>query len=350
MDARGKGRIRGALAVAMLAFAAIAVASCGGSSQDEADCGNPAAMLPLTPPGSGAAAYTMGIRIQRPADVDSLSAGISEQVRPRDVFVVDTEHPHSDTKEWAATLSEAREKFPCNRVMELAGLSPRANRPSYQFALVGGGTPHPDGILVDWESLSWNGTGRGRWTPALAPNLVRIRAHLSQLAARLKGTQTRLGLAPQYLPPWDYGRTAAEVAAANYVLDPAHRGYQVVQSQPNCGSDKRAPGPLIPGLTASLISQYRSIFGQRMPVPAQNAPLLTPELLQHLGFEIAFTATPNPRGSEPEERIGPQQAAACTEQILHAGGAGVLYWASPASIKAMLETPAGSSLRPPQPG
>jgi hypothetical protein len=343
MSGRGTRWAHGTIAAAAVLAAGLLLASCGGSSQSEADCGNPEAMLPLTPSGTGAAAFTMGIRVQRPADVDNLDAGIRDRVLPRDVFVVDTEHPNSDAKEWQATLQRVSERFPCNRVMALAGLSPTPNRPSYEFALVG----HPglDGILVDWESLSWNGTGRGSWTPAPAANLVRIRAHMAQLVARLKGTQTRVGLAPQYLPPWDYGRTAAVVAAANFTLDPLHRGYQVIQTQDNCGRP-RAPGPPIPGLTSRLISQYKAVFGRPLPLPRGNGPLLTQELLQHLGFEIAFTTTPNPKASEAEERIGPQQAAACTDQIVKAGGAGIAYWASPASLRAMLDTPVGRRLRP----
>jgi hypothetical protein len=69
------------------------------------------------------------------------------------------------------------------------------------------------------------------------------------------------------------------------------------------------------------------------------------DLLQHVGFEVAFDETPNPKASEAVERIGPQRAAACTEQILKAGGAGVLYWASPESIRKMLDTPVGRTLR-----
>lgn len=69
------------------------------------------------------------------------------------------------------------------------------------------------------------------------------------------------------------------------------------------------------------------------------------DLLQHVGFEVAFDQTPNQKASEAVERIGPQRAAACTEQVLKAGGAGVLYRASPGSIRAMLDTPLGRTLR-----
>jgi hypothetical protein len=70
------------------------------------------------------------------------------------------------------------------------------------------------------------------------------------------------------------------------------------------------------------------------------------DLLQHVGFEIAFDQHPTPHAPDPVERIGPDQAAACSDQILKAGGAGILYWADPPSIKAMLDTPTGRSIRP----
>jgi hypothetical protein len=159
-----------------------------------------------------------------------------------------------------------------------------------------------------------------------------------------------MGLVPDYMPRWDYGRTARVVAEANYFLDPQHRGYQIIQTQPNCGTPSAA-GPLMPGLTRQLIREYRGTFGLplRVGAPKDEPPDMDRDLLQHLGFEVAFDGTPNPKASEAVERIGPQQAADCTDEILKAGGAGVLYWASPASIRAMLDTSLGRSLRAPAP-
>jgi hypothetical protein len=102
----------------------------------------------------------------------------------------------------------------------------------------------------------------------------------------------------------------------------------------------------MPALTAQLIRQYRSVLGQKLPLHGGGIPTLTPEILQHLGFEIAMSTNPDPTASKAEQRLGPEQAAACTHQILEGGGAGVLYWASPAALKAMLESPAGRDLRP----
>ena len=137
-----------------------------------------------------------------------------------------------------------------------------------------------------------------------------------------------MALVPDYMPAWDYGRNARVIAGANFLLDPIHRGYQIVQTQPNCGTPS-APGPLMGGLTAQLRSQYQGLFGVSLVGGTGATAVFNRDLLNHLGFEIAFDETPNPKASEAVERIGPVQAARCTQQIERAGGNGVLYWASP---------------------
>jgi hypothetical protein len=341
MDVRGRGAIY--LGAVTAALAALLLASCGGSSDSQASHCDPDALLDLAPTGPRPSDFTVGVRVQRQEDVDNLAAAVGNRIKPRDVFVIDTEHPNSNTKQWEATLERVHEKFPCNRIMDLVGLSPKPDGPSYQFALAG--NSELDAMLVDYELLSWNGTGRGRWTPSPERNLTRMRAQFDQIAARLKGTDTRIGLAPQFLPAWDYGRIAALVAASNIALNPIHRGYQVIQTQENCGKPD-GPGPPIPRLTPHLLTQYRAAIGSRLPVADGSRVLFTRDLLQHVGFEIAFSVKPNPRGSDAEARLGPPQAAACTRQILNAGGASILYWASPAAIAALFDTPTGRSLRP----
>jgi hypothetical protein len=343
MDVRGRGAIYLGAATAALAAAALLVSSCGGSSDTQAAHCDPEALLDLAPTGPRPSDFTVGVRVQRQEDVDDLAAAVGNRIKPRDVFVVDTEHPNSNAKQWEATLERVHQKFPCNRIMDLAGLSPTPNAPSYQFALAG--NPELDAILIDYELLSWNGTGRGPWTPSATRNLTRIRAQLAQVSARLKGTDTRVGIAPQFLPAWDYGRIAGLVAAENILLNRIHRGYQVIQTQENCGKPD-GPGPPIPRLTPHLLAQYRAAFGSRLPTRDGSTVLFTRDLLQHVGFEIAFSVKPNPRGSDAEERLGPPQAAACTQQILKAGGASILYWASPAAIAALFNTPTGRALRP----
>jgi hypothetical protein len=147
---------------------------------------------------------------------------------------------------------------------------------------------------------------------------------------------------PQYLPPWDYGRTARTLAIANLAIDSQHFGFQIVQTQPNCGRPT-TPGPTIGPLARDLIREYRALIGTKV---GEGTPL-TSFMLQHLGFEIAFSEDPDPEaGTEALSRIGPKQAAACSREIVDVGGAGILYWATPEALAAMLETPVGKRLRP----
>jgi hypothetical protein len=326
----------------VLAALTAVLAACGGGSSTKVAC--QPALYPHLTPGTGPSAYTMGIRVNKDTEVDQLGQLLGDRIKQQDVFVINAEYPNSKPADWEAALSRLTEKFPCNRVVTLTGLGRRADRPSYEYALVG--HPELDAVLVDWEPDSWADTGRGPWTSQLDRSLPRITEQLRELSDRLKSTKTVMGLVPDYMPRWDYGRTARVVAEANYFLDPVFRGIQVIQTQPNCGTPSAA-GPAIGPLTSQLIRQYRGVFGLplRVGAPKDEPPDMDADLLRHVGFEVAFDDNPNPKASEAVERIGPQQAASCTEQILHAGGAGVLYWASPASIRAMLDTPQGRALR-----
>ena len=325
----------------LLALAAV-LAACGGGSSQQVSC--QPTLYPHLTPGTGPAGYTMGIRVNKDSEVDELGRLLGDRITQQDVFVINAEYPGSKPDDWENALTRLAEKFPCNRVVTLTGLGRHPERPSYEYALVG--HPELDAVLVDWEPDSWADTGRGAWTSALDRNLARIAGQLRELSARLKSTKTVMGLVPDYVPRWDYGRTARVVAEANYYLDPIHRGIQIIQTQPNCGTASAA-GPLIGPLTEQLIGQYRGVFGLplRVGAPKDEPPDMDRDLLQHVGFEVAFDESPNPKASEAVERIGPQRAASCTEQVLKAGGAGVLYWASPGSIGAMLDTPQGRTLR-----
>lgn len=332
------------IAAGSLACLVLVLAACGGEGKGQAAACQPD-LYPHLTPGTGPAAYTMGIRVNKETEVDELDQDLGTRILDRDVFVINAEYPGSTPDDWENAIERLTEKFPCNRVVTLTGLGRDPQKPSYQYALVG--HPELDAVLVDWEPDSWEDAGRGRWNPSLDANLTRIAAQLRELAERVQSTRTRMGLVPDYVPPWDYGRTARVVAEANYRLDPIHRGYQIIQTQPNCGS-RSAPGPLIGPLTGQLIKQYRGVFGLplRVGAPKNVPPDMDRDLLQHVGFEIAFDQHPNPRGLDPVERIGPDQAAGCSDQILKAGGAGILYWADPDSIRAMLDTPMGISIRP----
>ncbi len=318
----------GAIAAGALVAAALAFVLADKDDGEGGSCGDVPAIA-LTPPGSGPAAFTMGLRVNDSDDVAAIESALGSRILPRDVFVINTEYAGSDPAEWDRTLSEVKSRYPCNRIASLNGLGPKPDRPGYMFALTD--EADVDAILLDWEPDTWSEAGQGEWNSELEANLGRIDTALRSLSSRVSQTKAHMGLVPDYVPPWDYGRTARVIADANRELDPDNRGFQVVQTQPNCGTPA-APGPLIGPLTGELRRQYG----------------LVAELVStaHLGFEISFDTSPHSGASEAVDRIGPAQAAACSQQVLAAGGAGILYWATPESMRAMLETPFGHRTRP----
>src|SRR4051812_19013125 len=85
-------KAKGVAPIAVLVVAALTVAACGGggsSSEEAGDC--PEVPQELTPTGSGAAVYTMGIRINEAADVEQVESEIGDKIVARDVFLLNTE-------------------------------------------------------------------------------------------------------------------------------------------------------------------------------------------------------------------------------------------------------------------
>ena len=140
-----------------MAAAAVLVVACGAGKKHVALC-RPDLDPHLTPVCRGPAAFTMGILVNRASDVDEIERELGDRILPRDVFVINAEYPSSKPDDWEKALERLDEKFPCNRVVTLTGLGRRADRPSYEYALVG--HPELDAVLVDWEPDSWADTGR----------------------------------------------------------------------------------------------------------------------------------------------------------------------------------------------
>jgi hypothetical protein len=328
-------------AIGVFAGLALLVAACGGgSSHDEtASCGP----FPesLTPPGSGKSAFTMGIRVNQFPDVKAMKPELGPYIRDRDVFVVNTQHPRTSAVRQKQMIHTLAQEFPCNRIYSLNGLGAEPHQPSYSFALAA--HPDVDGILVDWEKTSFADAGKGKWSDSLETNLPRIATNLRLLDKRLASTDTKIGLSPQYERSWDYGRTAKILALINLERNRTDFGAQIVQTQPTCG-DPNSPGPEMATLSKKLIREYRAQVGKK----AKNGKSITPSLLQHLGFQISFGTHPNPNAPKtmPVLRLGPKQAARCSQEVLDAGGLSILYWAKPDAVRAMLQTPAGRQLRP----
>jgi hypothetical protein len=330
-----------AVAIGVLAGAVLLVGACGSDSTPDqtGSCGP----FPesLVPPGSGQAAFTMGIRVNQFPDVKAMKTELGPYIRDRDVFVVNTQHPRTSENRQKLMIHTLATEFPCNRIYSLNGLGANPKQPSYTFALA----EHPDvdGILVDWEQTSFADAGKGKWSSSLKQNLPRIATNLRRLDNRLASTDTKIGLSPQYVRSWDYGRTANVLAQINLERNRTDFGAQIVQTQPTCG-DPDSPGPEMATLSKKLIREYRAVIGEK----AKNGKPITPLLLRHLGLQISFSTHPNRNAPKtmPVLRLGPKQAARCTKEVLDAGGLAILYWAKSDAVRAMFKTPVGRTLRP----
>ena len=325
----------------VLAGVVLLVGACGGGSSDDdqtASCGP----FPesLVPPGSGKAAFTMGIRVNQFPDVKSMKAELGPYIRDHDVFVVNTQHPRTSENRQKLMIHMLATEFPCNRIYSLNGLGANPKQPSYTFALA----QHPDvdGILVDFEQTSFADAGKGKWSASLEQNLPRIATNLRRLDNRLASTDTKIGLSPQYVRSWDYGRTAKVLAQINLERKRTDFGAQIVQTQPTCG-DPDSPGPEMATLAKRLIHEYRAVIGEK----AANGKKITPFLLRHLGLQISYSTHPNPKAptTMPVLRLGPKQAARCSKEVLDAGGLAILYWAKPEAVRAMFKTRLGRTIR-----
>jgi hypothetical protein len=327
----------------MLVGVALLIGACGGGSSGEktASCGPFSEAL--TPPGSGADAFTMGIRVNQFPDVKTMKTALGPYIRDRDVFVINTQHPRTSAKRQELMIHQLADEFPCNRIYSLNGLGTNPAQPSYFLALKD--NDDVDGILVDWEKTSFADAGKGKWSDDLKTNLPRIATNLRRLDKQLASTDTKIGLSPQYERAWNYGRTAKVLAGVNLERSRTDFGAQIVQTQPTCG-DPDSPGPELGTLSKKLIGDYRAQIGDKVGKDKK----LTQDLMRHLGFQIAFDTHPNPNAPKtmPVERLGPKQAARCSHEVLDAGGLSILYWAKPDAVRAMLDTPAGRQLRSPQ--
>ena len=101
-------------------------------------------------------------------------------------------------------------------------------------------------------------------------------------------------------------------------------------------------------VTRRLLAQYRSLAnGEPGPDGWQKSSQSQEEMLNHLGFEVSFSDDPKPGDPLPAGRDSSGDAATCTEDVLDAGGAAFIYWATPEDVKSMLDTDAGRNFRPP---
>lgn len=337
---------RWAVLAAAVPLVMAALAGCTGSDPGSTTA---CATLPkgLAPMDGGADAYTMLLRVNTKAQVSEFDSGsLSDRILDRDVFVVNTQYKGMDTGEAQDIFAEVKQRFPCNRVIALNGLSQISGKAGYMFALAG--EPGLTAVLLDWEVGTWAARGKP-WSEDQSVNEKRMGVELESVANRIAevpgAARTRVGLATQFRSRWDYAAFARRLAVINWKLNEDFLGYQLVQSQDRCrGTDDSAP---LENLAKSLLDQYRQLVdGKPGPNGWERATKPQRDIVSHLGFEISFSTKPKPGESLPVESDSSSDAAACTEDVLDAGGRAFIYWATPKAIQEMLSTDEGKRFRP----
>ena len=323
----------------VLAAVALTAAACSGSDDGVTSASCSGVPTGLAPGGTGPDAYTLMLRVNTGKQVEQFAAGsLRSRIRDRDIFMIDTEYEKIDSGQTVSIFNKLKSEFPCNRVMSLNGLLKTPGKPGYMYALAG--EQGLDAVILDWEKETWEETGGAPWSEDSAVNENRMAREVESVADRIAenpgSADTRVGLATQFRPGWNYAAFGRRLARINSKLNDKFIGYQVVQSQDRCKGTPDSAS--LAQLARGIRSQYRK--GQ---VSGGNSDL---DSLTHLGFEISFSTDSKSGAVEAAGRDSPGDGASCTAEVLKIGGAAFIYWATPTAIEAMLETAAGKKFRP----
>jgi hypothetical protein len=355
------GRRPALMAAALAGLVASLALLTGGRGEAVAANNCPPTVKALSPKAKGFKRYTMLLRVNQLVNVadyanpDRATGGFRAQLRPRDIFVINTRFAKSSPEEWTEIATALRQSFPCNRLVALNGLRPDPSAPGYAYALTD--LPALWGLWIDWESGDWNAARKQNmamppWTDDFGPTRRRISKRLGSLgavsAAGVGGVGRRTGIVPAFYRHWDYGLLARAVDRRN-ARRTGRRGFQVVQSQGYCIPTQVSA---FKRLTAHLLRQYRPpprivrkrIRGKVRKIKVRVRPR---GMVRNLGMEISFSNTPDPSDPRPVASVPPGAAAKCTRVGLKRGNAAFLYWAHPGSIGSLLRTPHMCALRPP---
>lgn len=333
----------------LLSGVATLLIACG-SEKGPATTANCSGEIPtgMAPSGTGSEAYTMLLRVNTEADVSELSSQtLMSRILDRDVLVINTQFRGMDTGEALGIFGKLRKEFPCNRIVALNGLLKVPGKPGYMYTLAG--ESDLAAVMLDWEEGTWAEAREGPWSEKTLINLRRMSIELESVANKIEekpgAANTRVGIATQFRPGWDYAAFARRLAVINWKLNSDFRGYQIVQSQDRCAGAGGLAS--LKQLARELISQYRVLLGGGPgPNGWQKVSKLQEDIFAHLGFEISFSDDPKPGTNLPVDRDSASEAASCTEEVLDVGGAAFIYWATPKAVEAMLDTAAGRDFRP----
>jgi len=380
---QGRALARRALALlGLIALPAALVLSAGSANPAVAEAAKAAACPALpsgfAPNGPSANRFTMLIRINTQGNVNTWTqfntdpghGGLAPYVRPRDVFVINTRFAGNGsnppvTPAVAAQLSAGlRATFPCNRIIDLNGISYEPTQAGYAFT--GIDDPNVAALITDFEQSDWNG---GRVTdPTRAPWANKFKLALplikgwdftlaSTVAGNPAGAGKRTALAPQDLSTWNYGQIAQDLDKKNARLG-RKLGLQSVQTQDTC-ADSGAAG--FGARAKQLRLQYSFKFiTRKIKVPAKKGKKRTKRvtirvplhkkakpLLNNLAMEISFTDSPQASASQAILSTSAAQAAACVGPALKQGVGAFFFFAAEDAMRLLFQQPQIAALRPP---
>jgi hypothetical protein len=363
----------GLLAALMLAGRS-AVPDPASAAKASAEC--PALPYGLAPDGPAAARFTMMIRINTQGNVNSWTQfntdpthqGLAPYVRPQDIFVLNSRFTGSGqfpamTSDVAAGLASAlRATFPCNRIIDLNGMSYDPTLAGYAFT--GIDDPNVFALLTDLEQDDWNSgratdPARAPWTNSFATAFPRVKAWnfglASTAAANPVGAAKRTGLAPQDVAGWNYGQLAQDLNKKNLRLGSRKLGPQSVQTQDAC-ADGGAAG--FGARAKALRLQYNFKFitkkvrvkGKkkkvkktiRLPLKKKAKPQLS-----NLAMEISFTDSPQASASQAILSTSAALAASCVPPALKQGVGAFFFFAAEDAMRLLFQQPQIAPLRPP---
>jgi hypothetical protein len=379
----GRAPRRGRRAAALLALAlGLGLLLLIGGSASPPDAGAakaaqecPAQPFGLAPPPTAdpASRFTMMIRINTDGNVNSWTQfntspgkdGLAPYVRPQDIFVLNTRFTGSGqfppmTSAVAAQLSaELRAAFPCNRIVDLNGLSLDPTQAGYAFT--GIDDPNTYAMLTDFEKLDWNSTaftqpGRPPWTDDFAAALPRIKGWdftlASTVAANPIGAGKRTGLVPFGPSSWNFGQIAQDLNKKNSRLGATKLGPMVVQTQDSCpnGTFATTAKNLRTQYTFKFITKKIKVKGKkkpmkktiRLPLQKKGKPIL-----DNLAMELSLSAVPVTSSNMALLRTSAVQAAACIQPAMKQGVGAFFFFAAEDAMRLLFQQPQVAAFRPP---
>jgi hypothetical protein len=359
----------GALAGALALLFALLPPDAGAAKQNggiKADSNCPALPTGLAPKSNR---FTMLIRINQLVNAntwsnfDTSTGGLGGYVRPQDIFVINTRFNDSNPILANEIANALRLAHPCNRIIALNGMGFDPTRAGYAYTLLD--NPGVYALMTDFEPMDWvdsSAPGRRPWSNKFKVAFKRIkkwdRGLAGVLAGNPPGAAKRSGLVPLDLGGWSYGQIAQDLDKKNRRLGGRHLGPLSIQTQDTCAnSGAGAFGAKI----KALLQQYRFKFitkkvtvkvkgkkkkkKRKIRVKRTFKKRARPNPL-NLSVQISFSNTPNPNSNMAITKTSAKTAAACTQSALAKGAGAIFYFASPDSMRLLLQQPQIAALRP----